>query len=151
MGIGAGRGGHKMRMIIRSFEAKDQAAVIALWEEAALIRPWNNPGRDIARKAAMEDDLFLIGEIEGEVMASAMFGYDGHRGWVYYLAVARVFQGKGFGRVLMEAGEKRLAALGCPKLNLQIRHENTRIREFYATLGYREDAVISLGKRLIED
>ena len=129
----------------------DRAAVISLWRACALIRPWNDPDRDIDRKLALQDDLFLVGVEEGEIIATAMVGYDGHRGWVNYLAVAPSRQGRGHGRALMEAAEHRLLALGCPKLNLQVRGGNEPVLAFYAALGYTVDDAVSLGKRLIVD
>ena len=129
----------------------DRAAVISLWQACALTRPWNDPDRDIDRKLALQDDLFLVGVEDGEIIATAMVGYDGHRGWVNYLAVAPSRQGRGHGRALMEAAEQRLVALGCPKLNLQVRGGNEPVLAFYTALGYAVDDAVSLGKRLIVD
>lgn len=138
-------------MDIRAFAEADEAAVIALWRACGLTRPWNDPGRDIARKLAVQRDLFLVGEAGGELVASAMAGWDGHRGWVNYLAVAPARRGQGLGRQLMQLIEARLRAQGCPKLNLQVRSSNTGVIAFYQRLGYRQDDALSLGKRLIED
>lgn len=138
-------------VIIRSYTASDQAAVIALWRETGLVRPWNDPGKDIARKLTVQSDLFLVAEIDDAVVASAMAGYDGHRGWINYLAVAASWQKSGVGRAIMAEAEKRLLALGCPKINVQIREDNAAAIEFYQRLGFDIDATRSMGKRLIDD
>lgn len=138
-------------MDIREFLEPDTEAVVDLWHTADLVRPWNDPHRDIARKLAVQRELFLVGEIEGVVVASAMAGYDGHRGWVNYLAVDPDHRGRGYGRLLMAEVEARLTAAGCPKLNLQVRSDNSDALGFYAALGYSVDAAVSLGKRLIPD
>jgi ribosomal protein S18 acetylase RimI-like enzyme len=138
-------------MDIRPFEPDDEAAVVALWEACGLTRPWNDPRKDIARKLAVQRELFLVGVVDGAVVASVMAGYEGHRGWVNYLAVSPRFRGKGLGRALMQHVEKGLAGRGCPKLNLQVRHSNREAIEFYRHLGYVEDEAVSLGKRLIQD
>lgn len=138
-------------MHIRPYEASDQAAVIALWQKCELTRPWNNAGLDIERKLAVNREWFLVGELQGEIVSSAMFGYEGHRGWVNYLAVHPAHQGQGFARAMMEYGEQLLLGAGCPKLNLQVRSSNAQALAFYARLGYGIDEVVSLGKRLIPD
>lgn len=138
-------------MQIRSFRPSDEGAVIALWQACGLTRPWNDPGRDIARKLTVQPELFLVGEIDGAIVASAMAGYDGHRGWVNYLGVAPAWRGRGFARALMGRVEAELLALGCPKLNLQVRADNVAALGFYTALGYGQDAAVSLGKRLIPD
>ena len=138
-------------MKIRVYAPEDQAAVIALWDACGLTRPWNDPARDIARKLTVQADGFLVGELDGKVIASAMFGYDGHRGWVNYLAVSPDHRGRGHGAQLMARGEAVLQDMGCPKLNLQVRKGNAEVLKFYAKLGYGDDEVVSLGKRLISD
>ena len=156
-------------MLIRTFREPDAPAVVRLWERAGLTRPWNDPARDIARKLAVGDELFLVGEVGGAdaggseadagasgpgdraIVGSAMVGYDGHRGWVNYLAVDPEHRGRGHARALMAEAERRLLALGCPKLNLQVRTGNDAALAFYARLGYSVDAATSLGKRLIPD
>ena len=136
---------------IRGFEPSDTDAVVALWRACDLTRPWNDPYRDVARKVAVDDGLFLVGTVDGAVVASVMGGYDGHRGWINYLAVAPDRRGEGHGRALMADVERRLAAIGCPKVNLQVRDTNTAVLEFYARLGYAVDAAVSMGKRLESD
>jgi len=138
-------------MTIRAFEAADEAAVIALWQACELTRPWNDPHKDIARKLTQQPELFLVAELEGRVVASAMFGYEGHRGWVNYLAVLPQHQGRGLARALMARGEALLTAAGCPKLNLQVRSSNAGVMAFYKHIGYGQDDVVSMGKRLIAD
>ncbi|GAA5163319.1 GNAT family acetyltransferase [Viridibacterium curvum] len=138
-------------MEIRVFRPEDEAAVIALWEACGLTRPWNDPRRDIARKLAVDPELFFVGELGGRVVASVMAGYEGHRGWVNYLAVAPALQGQSLGRQLMAHVETALIERGCPKINLQIRSSNAAVLAFYRSLGYGQDDVISLGKRLIAD
>jgi ribosomal protein S18 acetylase RimI-like enzyme len=136
---------------IRKFEPADSASVIALWRECGLTRAWNDPAKDIERKLTVQPELFLVGTVEARIVASVMAGYDGHRGWVNYLAVAPALRKSGLGRTLMERGEKELKAMGCPKLNLQVRTSNADVLAFYRRLGYAQDDVISLGKRLIPD
>ncbi|MEO8543122.1 MAG: GNAT family acetyltransferase [Betaproteobacteria bacterium] len=138
-------------MDIRPFREADAPAVIALWDACALTRSWNDPAKDIARKLGVQRELFLVGETDGSLMASAMVGYDGHRGWVNYLAVHPVHRRQGHGARLMERAEQGLLALGCPKINLQIRSSNAQVLAFYRALGYLTDDVVSLGKRLISD
>jgi ribosomal protein S18 acetylase RimI-like enzyme len=125
--------------------------VVALWEECKLTRSWNDPRKDIARKLEVQPELFLVGEVDGAVMASVMAGYEGHRGWVNYLAVANRFRGQGHARALMQHVEALLLQRGCPKVSLLVRDSNREALEFYRHLGYAQDASISLGKRLIVD
>lgn len=138
-------------MQIRPYEESDEAAVVALWQAAGLTRPWNDPHKDIARKLSVQREMFLVGTIEGQVMASVMAGYEGHRGWVNYLAVMPEQRGHGYSRLLMQRVEEMLLALGCPKINLQVRTTNTAVIDLYRHLGYAQDEAVSLGKRLIPD
>ena len=138
-------------MIIRPFQPADESAVIALWEECKLTRPWNDPHKDIARKLTVQPELFLVGVIDEAVIASVMAGYEGHRGWMNYLAVAPRHRGRGFGRALVEHVERVLLERGCPKVGLLVRDSNKEAAEFYRRLGYAQDESISLGKRLIAD
>jgi ribosomal protein S18 acetylase RimI-like enzyme len=138
-------------VIIRTFRPDDTEQVVALWHDCDLTRPWNDPRRDIERSVAVRPDLFLVGSHNGAIVATTMGGYDGHRGWVYYVAVAPAQRGSGFGRRMMAEIERRLLELGCPKLNLLVRSENVEALGFYEALGYAADASVSLGKRLIED
>ena len=136
---------------IRTYEHADMEDVIHVWEQCGLIRSWNNPKLDIQRKAKTQKNLFFVGELSNKIIANAMFGYDGHRGWLNYFAVLPQYQKSGFGKQLLEFGEKILVDKGCPKINLQIRADNKEAINFYKAVGYNEDEVISFGKRLIED
>jgi ribosomal protein S18 acetylase RimI-like enzyme len=136
---------------IRPFAQPDSDTVVALWRECGLVRPWNDPHKDIARKLQVQRELFLVGEVDGAVVASVMAGYEGHRGWVYYLAVAPQQQRRGFARELMEHVEAALLARGCPKISLLVRETNAPVLAFYRRLGYAQDASVPLGKRLIPD
>jgi len=138
-------------MHIQSYSPKYESEVIALWERCNLTRPVNNPQKDIERKMKVDPELFLIGLIDGKVAATAMGGYEGHRGWVYYLGVDPVHQRKGLGKQIMRALEEKLIAKGCPKINLMFRTENAGVEKFYAKIGYKRDDVIEMGKRLIPD
>ena len=136
---------------IRQFAPNDTNRVIFIWEQCDLVRNWNNPNFDIQRKLNFQKELFFVGLLNDEIIATAMFGYDGHRGWLNYFAVLPNFQKRGFGKKLMTFGEMALIEKGCPKLNLQIRNDNTKAINFYQKVGYKEDAAVSFGKRLIED
>ena len=136
---------------IRPFRPADEDAIIALWRACDLVRPWNDPRKDIARKRRVNPDGFLVGEQDGRIVASVMVGYEGHRGWVNYLAVEPMLQRSGVGRALMDEAEKLLRAAGCPKINLQVRRGNAAALAFYERLGFAADDVVSLGKRLEHD
>ena len=135
-------------MVVRSFQPPDEAAVVALWARCDLVRPWNDPRKDIARKMQVDPDLFLVGALEGEIVAVVMAGYEGHRGWINYLGVIPDLRRRGVGRLLMQEAEIRLRERGCPKINLQVRTSNKEVIEFYKRIGYIEDAVVSYSKRL---
>jgi ribosomal protein S18 acetylase RimI-like enzyme len=138
-------------MRIRAYHSTDEEAVVALWHECGLTRPWNDPRKDIARKLTEQPELFLVGTVDFKLVATAMIGFDGHRGWVYYLAVATAHRKRSHGRALMDEAERRLIARGCPKINLLVRSSNTAVIEFYRSLGYAQDDALSMGKRLIKD
>ena len=139
-------------MIIRPYiSEEDENVVIELWHKCELTRPWNYPRADIKRKLEVDPELFLVGVIDNRLIATVMGGYDGHRGWVYYLAVDPGYQRSGYGQQMMEAIEDKLLAIGCPKINLQIRAENTNVMKFYQSIGYNTEEIASMGKRLIED
>ena len=138
-------------MTVRQFTSDDKTAVIELWQKCGLISPENNPERDIERKLKVNPELFLVGTIDGRVVATAMGGYEGHRGWVNYLAVEPEYRESGFGRLLMEQLEKMLLDIGCPKINLNVRTTNKEVLEFYEIIGYRRDEVITMTKRLVKD
>jgi ribosomal protein S18 acetylase RimI-like enzyme len=136
------------QIIIRPYQQPDEQQVIALWHRCNLVVPWNDPKQDIARKLQIQPHLFLIGEKDDLVIASIMAGYEGHRGWLNYLAVCPDHQRKGFGRRMVEAAESELRRVGCPKINLQIRSSNRAVIDFYRSLGFGIDEVVSMGKRL---
>ena len=138
-------------MLIRPFQPSDEAAVVDLWQRCDLTRPWNDPYKDIQRKLQVQPELFLVGEIDGTLVASAMAGYEGRRGWGNYLAVCPQQRQRGLARQLMAHIETLLLAMGCPKLSLQVRDTNAAALAFYERLGYQVDASVSLGKRLIAD
>lgn len=138
-------------MLIRPFERPDTNAVVALWERCGLTRPWNDPRRDVERKLAVQPELFVVGEQDGRVVASAMAGYDGHRGWVNYLAVDPDLRHRGLAAAIMAHLERELTALGCPKLSLLVRDGNEDALGFYRAIGYTVDPVAALGRRLIQD
>ena len=137
-------------MLIDSFVEEDRDDVIRLWERCGLLRPWNDPYRDIARKLLVQRELFLVGKINERIVGTVMAGYEGHRGWVNYLAVDSGFRKQGLGRALMDEAERRLVEIGCPKVNLQIRTENEDAVAFYERLGFERSPVVSMGKRLQE-
>jgi ribosomal protein S18 acetylase RimI-like enzyme len=133
---------------IRPFRPADEADVVALWQACGLTRPWNDPHQDIVTKLTTQPELFLVGTVDEALMASAMIGFDGHRGWVYYLAVDPAHQRAGHGRALMHEAERLLAERGCPKLNLQVRTSNAEVIDFYRKLGYAVEERTNLGRRL---
>lgn len=137
--------------IIRSYQQTDEQVVIALWKACGLITPQNNPHLDIARKLRVNPEWFLVGELTGRVVASCMVGYEGHRGWINYLAVHPEHQRQGFARMMMQRAEDILSEAGCPKINLQVRSTNADVLAFYERIGFTTDNVVSLGKRLHHD
>lgn len=140
-------------MRIRAFRESDEAAVVELWRRCSLLRPWNDPAKDIRRKLRVQRELFLVGVLDEDAapVAAVMAGYDGHRGWMNYLAVDPEQRRKGLGRALVAEVERLLAELGCPKVNIQVRADNGDAVGFYRRLGYAVDEVVSLGRRLERD
>ncbi len=137
-------------LTFRPFEDKDEEAVIALWERCGLIRPWNDPARDIRFAREKPESDILVADVDGEVAASVMVGHDGHRGTVYYVSVDPAHQGKGYGRDVMKAAEAWLKDRGVWKLNLLLRADNTKIRCFYESLGYEVEPRLCMARRLID-
>jgi len=133
---------------IRSYQASDESAVIDLWHRSNLVVPQNNPRKDIEMKCKVQADLFFVGTVRDRIVATAMAGYDGHRGWIYYLAVDPDYRQQRIGRRMMEKAESALKMRGCPKINLQVRTSNQSVISFYERLGFSDDEVIGLGKRL---
>ncbi len=134
--------------VLREAEPGDAGAVIALWEAAGLTRPWNDPIQDFSRALLAADAAILILSMEDAVVASVMVGYDGHRGWVYYLAVAPGHRRGGHGRALMDAAEAWLVERGAPKIQLMVRDDNEAALGFYEALGLERQKVVTLGRFL---
>lgn len=139
------------QMHIRPFQPQDEEAVVSLWRRCDLVRPWNDPHKDIRRKRGVRPDWFLVGVLDGRIVACVMAGYEGHRGWLNYLAVDPDRQRQGLARAIVTEAERLLREAGCPKINLQIRTSNQGVIEFYRRLGYSIDDVVSMGKRLEHD
>jgi ribosomal protein S18 acetylase RimI-like enzyme len=138
-------------LCIRPYRREDAEAVVALWRRCELVVPHNDPWKDIARKLKVDPAGFLVGECDGALIATCMIGYEGHRGWINYLAVDPAHQKQGFARQMMETAEAKLRALGCPKIQLLVRASNAPVAEFYRRIGFQADEVISFGKRLESD
>jgi ribosomal protein S18 acetylase RimI-like enzyme len=139
------------KLEIRPFRKEDANVVTQLWRDCGLVTVANDPHQDMQRKVAFQPELFFVGFIDGRIVATVMAGYEGHRGWINYLAVAPDLQGGGIGRQMMLEAESRLHVLGCPKINLLVRRSNTGVTEFYQKLGFSEEDAICLGKRLRKD
>lgn len=136
-------------MQIRPYQDSDQQAVIALWREILPdSAPHNDPARSLRNKLAVDRDLLLVAEVDGAVMGTAMGGYDGHRGWIYSVAVRPEYRRQGFGSALLRRLEQALFERGCPKINLQILPANAAVVAFYETLGFKVEERINMGKRL---
>jgi ribosomal protein S18 acetylase RimI-like enzyme len=138
-------------LVIRAFQPDDKQAVVELWRQCGLVHPANDPIKDISRKQKVRGDLFLVGELDREIIASVMAGYDGHRGWIYYVGVSPRHQKRGFGRRMIAEAERLLRVEGCAKINLQVRKANAGAMAFYASVGFMQDEVASFGKRLEHD
>jgi ribosomal protein S18 acetylase RimI-like enzyme len=138
-------------LVIRPYRPADEEAVVRLWIACNLVIPLNNPRRDIERKLAVDPARFLVGEFDGEVVATCMAGYEGHRGWINYLAVLPRYQRRGIASRMMEEAERILRAAGCPKINLQVRAANREVIRFYESIGYVADDIVNMGKRLEYD
>jgi ribosomal protein S18 acetylase RimI-like enzyme len=136
-------------MIIREFADFDTTAVAALWREVFPENPAHNrPEDDIKRKLEIQRELFFVAEVDSRIVGTAMGGYDGHRGWVYYVAVAPQYRRRGIGEALMKKAEDGLKAIGCYKINLQVREGNEEVVAFYEKLGYHVEPRVSMGKKL---
>ena len=140
-----------MTFAIRPLTDDDVAAVVDLWGATGLTRPWNDPLSDIRRSRAVWPNLLLVAHDDEDVVGSVMAGYDGHRGWLYYLATLPSHRGRGIARALVAEAEARLTALGCPKVMLMVRSDNTAVLEFYDALDYTRETAVLTGKRLIAD
>ena len=140
----------KDNILIRPFHNEtDRSATAALWKSIfSYEAPHNEPGAAIDRKVAMDDGLFYIACDGAEIVGTVMAGYDGHRGWIYSLAVKPDRQKLGVGKKLMAHAEAALRELKCPKINLQVLDANVGVVEFYKKLGYAVEPRISMGKLL---
>ena len=136
------------QLAIRSLRATDESDVINLWHRCNLVVPQNDPNKDIEMKLQVQPELFLVGIISNRIVSTVMSGYDGHRGWIYYLAVDPDFQQNGIGRRMVEKTETKLRKLGCSKINLQVRNSNKSVIAFYQHIGFLDDDVLGMGKRL---
>ena len=135
-------------MTVTDAAPADAGAVIALWEACGLTRPWNDAQADFARALAGPGSTVLVLREGGGVAASVMVGHDGHRGWVYYLAVDPDRRRGGLGRAMMTAAEDWLRARGIPKLQLMVREGNDAALDFYTALGLERQPVVTLGRFL---
>jgi ribosomal protein S18 acetylase RimI-like enzyme len=133
---------------IKEFLEADRPSVIALWQRCGLTRPWNDPGTDIDLAVRELNATLLVGMADEAIIASLMVGFDGHRGWVYYLAVEPGWQRKGIGRQMMLAAEDWLKVRDAPKIQLMVRHDNGAALGFYEALGYAVQETTVLGRRL---
>lgn len=138
-----------MTYALREYAPEDVEAVIALWQEVGLTRPWNDPHDDIAQAHKNWPRHFIVAvDDQDTVIGTVMSGYDGHRGWLYYVAVSASWQSKGIGKALVSEAEASLKALGCVKTQLMVRGDNTAVLRFYDSLGYSVADVVVSGKRL---
>jgi ribosomal protein S18 acetylase RimI-like enzyme len=138
-------------MKIRAYYPKDKENLIQLWLDCGLVVAHNNPEQDIQRKLKENPDWLFIAEESGNLIGSCMVGYDGHRGWIYYLGVAPDCQRRGIASDLMKHAEDLLKSIGCPKINLMVRDSNQEVIDFYRSINYGLDPVVTLSKRLEED
>lgn len=135
---------------IRTYRPEDRAQVIAILEQVLGYTDAHNQATiSVDRKAAYQSELFLVATAGSRILGTIMGGYDGHRGWIYSLAVAADARGQGIGTRLVRAVEQALADLECPKIKLEVIPENQEVVAFYEALGYNVEERISLGKRLI--
>jgi len=137
-----------MNLEITSYNPTYQTAVMDLWKKCNLVVPQNDPIEDIQKKIDVQPELFFVALLKNKLIGSVMAGYDGHRGWLYYLAVLPEYQKKGYGKKLVKKAVNELRKLGCLKVNLQVRTDNTSIVNFYKHLGFKEEERVSLGMHL---
>lgn len=132
-------------------EERETLDLVRLWQDCGLTRPWNDPRKDIRRKLDEAPDLFFVALLGGRIVGSCMAGYDGHRGWFYYLGVGPAYRRLGIARELVRTAEAALLGIGCPKINLMVRSDNTAAKEFYRSIGYGDDPVSVMSRRLVPD
>jgi ribosomal protein S18 acetylase RimI-like enzyme len=135
-------------LAIAPIDDADVADVVALWQRCHLTRPWNDPAADIALARKGSNATVLVGRDNTFIVASVMVGHDGHRGWVYYLAVDPDCRHKGYGRAIMHAAEEWLRGHGIEKLQLMVRPGNDQVQTFYQSLGYSEQQRVIYAKWL---
>ena len=135
---------------IRVYHDSDEDQVVALWHACGLTKDYNPPAGDIAFCRATPTAELFVAEDDGRVVATAMTGHDGHRGWLYYVAVEPALHGTGLGRRMVARSEAWLAALGVRKVNLIIRETNTAVRGFYERLGYDVEPRTQMARWLVE-
>ena len=135
-------------MQIKEATLENAGEIIKIWEECNLTRPWNNPSDDIKNAILNPTSTILLLCSNDKIIGTVMVGYDGHRGWIYYLAVAKEFQKMGFGKTLVLEAEKWLKANNVPKVNLMIRTANIKVKEFYESMKYIQSDVITMEKWL---
>jgi ribosomal protein S18 acetylase RimI-like enzyme len=135
-------------LAITPIDDADVADIVALWQACGLTRPWNDPAADIAQARRGSNATVLIGRDDSAIVATVLVGHDGHRGWVYYLAVDPNHRHKGYGRVMMDAAENWLRETGIEKLQLMVRPDNKSVKNFYQSLGYSEQERVIYAKWL---
>ena len=136
------------KLHVRDFIEEDLQPVVTLWTDCGLVRPWNDPEADIIQAVGTENARLLVGQIDDRVIATILCGFDGHRGWIYYFAVAPDCQGKGYSRALLEEAEEWLLSIGVPKLELMVRNSNARVISYYQAADYAREDVTVLSKWL---
>jgi ribosomal protein S18 acetylase RimI-like enzyme len=136
-------------MEIRVFEESDEREVVSLWKQVfGYAEPRNDPAAVIRQKLAAQRSLFFVAVVDGKLVGTVMGGYDGHRGWIYSLAVDPAHRRQKVGTTLIRHVEKFLTEAGSPKINLQVHSSNAAVVAFYEKLGYRVEERISMGKAL---
>jgi ribosomal protein S18 acetylase RimI-like enzyme len=135
-------------LAINPIDDADVAEIVALWQTCGLTRPWNDPATDIAFARRGSNATVLIGRDDSAIVATVLVGHDGHRGWVYYLAVHPDHRHKGYGRIMMDAAGRWLRETGIEKLQLMVRPDNKGVKNFYQSLGYSEQERIIYAKWL---
>ena len=137
-----------MDFTIRPYGNDDESEVVDLWKLCNLIVPKNDPVVDIHEKMNFQPNLFLVGITKDTLIGSIMIGYEGHRGWINYLAIHPKYRMRGFGAMLMDHATTLLKSMGCKKINVQIRNSNISVIEFYKKCGFSDDDVVGYGKRI---
>lgn len=133
---------------IIQYQSQYQGSLVDLWKKCGLVVPLNDPVEDIKKKLEFQPRLLLVAVLDGRLIGSVMIGYDGHRGWLNYLAVSPEYQMRGYGKKLVQKAIDKLKEFGCLKVNVQVRINNLSAADFYRHLGFKDDEVISLGLRL---